>query len=141
MKPLKLSVQKPEHGVTLTVMDWANIKNWLKSVKPSMWIRVSFSVIYHDRSLKQNKFYWKYIVGILADELGYDKDSMHETLKAKFLREPHDTIPGVFRVKSTTELSTIEFIQYYKEVQVWAADFLNIYLPDPNEHLDKDIKT
>ncbi len=133
MKALKIFKEKPEHGSMLGAREWEQLKNWVNAVKPGRWVKISFAVVYRERSLKQNKFYWKYIVGILAGELGYDKDSMHETLKAKFLREPHDTVPGVFRVKSTTELSTIEFMEYYKEVQVWAADFLNIYLPDPNE--------
>ena len=37
------------------------------------------------RSGALNQYYWKVVVSILGDELGYSKEEMHEVLKAKFL--------------------------------------------------------
>ena len=38
----------------------------------------------NNRSMMQNNYYWKCIVQVLAEELGYFNDEMHDTLKVKF---------------------------------------------------------
>lgn len=38
-------------------------------------------------------------------------------------------------IKGTSELSKEEFTDFKESVQQWAAEYLNIYVPDPNEQL------
>ncbi len=38
--------------------------------------------------------------------------------------------------KSTTELSTVEFIEYMDQVQQWASEEFDVYLPDPGEQIE-----
>jgi hypothetical protein len=81
------------------------------------------------RTDPQNRYYFGVVVKILADELGYTKDELHEALKWKFLQ-----VPGPLpTVKSTAKLSTVEFIDYIDEVVRWAAQDLGVVLPDPEE--------
>ena len=82
------------------------------------------------RSTLQNSYYWSVVVEILAKELGYDKDEIHEILKYKFLQS---NAMGMPYVKSTTKLSTGEFEDYLEKIRRWAAEFLNINIPLPNE--------
>jgi hypothetical protein len=63
---------------------------------------------------------------------GYTKDEIHDALRKEFLSKI-DPATGLTKIKSTTDLSTIEFNEYYAAIQRWASEFLNIYLPDPNE--------
>jgi hypothetical protein len=95
------------------------------------------------RSLPQNAVLHWYIQEI-ADETGMDKDVIKDVLKHKFLsvdiRDANgeimaDTSSGevLKRVRSTTELSTIEFMEFTEQIRLWALDFLNLNLPLPDQ--------
>jgi len=85
------------------------------------------------RSLNENKYYWGVIIPLLGDYCGYDKDEMHDALKWKFLQV--DGIkPGMPpTVRSTSDLSTIEFEQLMSTIRMWASKELGVYVPSPNE--------
>lgn len=92
------------------------------------------------RSLQQNKLYWVYNK-ILSDTIGYDKDELHEIIKYKFLtKEKVDTNTGeVYNyVGSTTKLNKSEFANFVSDLQRWASETFNCYLPSPNEQLTID---
>ena len=82
------------------------------------------------RSENQSRYYWGVVIELLSKELGYDQDEMHEILKYKFLQS---NAMGLPYVKSTTKLSTGEFEEYLSKIKRWAAEFLHIVIPDPNE--------
>lgn len=84
------------------------------------------------RSLNQNAYYWKIIVEVIGQELGYDKDEVHQALKNKFASR-YDEQTGLTIVESTAKMDTVRFIKYTDDIKRWAAEFLNIYLPDPNQ--------
>ena len=86
------------------------------------------------RSIQQNRYYWGVIIKILGEDFGYDDDEMHEALKWEFLRIPGDN-GKPDRVKSTRNLSTIEFENYCEKIRTWASIKFNIYIPQPNEIL------
>lgn len=82
------------------------------------------------RSDLQNNYYWGVVIELLSKELGYDQDEIHEILKYKFLQS---NAMGMPYIKSTTKLSTGEFEEYLSKIKQWAAEFLHIVIPDPNE--------
>jgi len=87
------------------------------------------------RSLNQNSAYWGIAIEILSEcEVfgGYTKEEIHDALRTKFLSKI-DPLTGLTKIRSTTELSTVEFNDYYATIQRWAASFCNVYIPDPNE--------
>ena len=96
------------------------------------------------RSNFQNAYYWGIVVAMISErlrELGHDvdRDLTHEFLKGKFLfTELLDPSTGeVMRIpKKTSELATDEFIDYMEHVKQFAAETLDIYIPDPNEETD-----
>lgn len=95
------------------------------------------------RSLPQNKYYFKVIVEILSDHLGYTKDQIHELLKEEFLYEilhikTKDGIKEKKIVRSTTELTTAEAEKFYSDIRQWASLELNCYIPEPNEILTEN---
>lgn len=83
------------------------------------------------RSLEQNAYYWGAVVKILADEIGYTKDEMHEALRIKFLS--YENVNGLPTMRSTTSLSTVEFEAYMESVRRWASMFHGIVIPEPNQ--------
>jgi len=87
------------------------------------------------RSLNQNSAYWGIMIEILSEcEAfgGYTKDEIHDALRKEFLSKI-DPITGLTKIRSTTSLNTKEFAEYYDTIQRWAAQFLNCYIPSPNE--------
>jgi len=97
------------------------------------------------RTSKQNRYYFGVVVKMICDEVGeYGKegtDRMHAHLKSMFApREEHKYIgiDGKEVVKMepihTADLLTTQFSNdYVEKVKIWAATYLNIYIPDPNE--------
>ena len=87
------------------------------------------------RSLQQNKLWWLY-VNILANELGYDKDEMHDILKMQINpKEKVNEKTGLVMIYggSTKDLKVSEFMELIERLVRWSAENLNISLPMPNE--------
>jgi hypothetical protein len=83
------------------------------------------------RSTPQNAYYWGVIIKMIADHTGEEPDRIHGALVCMFLKV-YDWM-GKERIRSTTELSTIEFEQYAEKCRQWAAIALDMYIPLPNE--------
>lgn len=86
------------------------------------------------RTNEQNRYLWGVVYKYISEEIGYEPEQVHELMKFKFLKieilvkgNPETVI------RSTTELSTEEFNQYVERIVRWAAEFLGLVIPDPNE--------
>lgn len=84
------------------------------------------------RSIEQNAYYWGVVVRILADDIGYNDEEMHEALKWKFLRKD-GKIPTV---RSTASMNTLEFEKYLEDIRVWASTEMGITIPLPKKIAD-----
>jgi hypothetical protein len=84
------------------------------------------------RSLAQNRAYFGIAVDMLCEKTGYDKDSMHDALRTKFA-STEDLTTGLRVIESTSKMDTVRFMKYYDDIQRWAAEFLDVYIPSPNE--------
>jgi hypothetical protein len=66
-------------------------------------------------------------------------EQTHEMLKLRFLKESilvnEQTAEYIERIKSTTELSTIEFMEYILDIQKFAIEYFNTEIPDPNQNI------
>ncbi|HMU69193.1 MAG TPA: hypothetical protein PKC38_04260 [Chitinophagales bacterium] len=90
------------------------------------------------RSVQQNRYYWL-VVTMLSDYTGFTKDEMHAILRSKFLRAEkvnEDTGVVYEYVKSTTELTTVEYEEYLDDVRRFAAQEFNMNVPMPNEQIE-----
>jgi hypothetical protein len=96
------------------------------------------------RSNGQNRFYWGIVVPQVLrglKEAGFNvfsKDDAHDIIKFKFLKVNLENDSGEFveSFKSTKEMSTSEFKEFIEHLQIWASEYLNQYIPSPNEKLD-----
>jgi len=99
------------------------------------------------RSNPQNAYYWSVVVSLMKkgfEDLGHDTtlEETHEFLKAKFnFKEIVNQGTGeVNQIPlSTTRLTKSEFSEYIEKIQRFAAEFLNIQIPNPNEVLKLDL--
>jgi hypothetical protein len=96
------------------------------------------------RSTQQNRFYYGVIIPIVQNclkEAGHimTNESTHDLIKLKFLKETlfvNETTGEVIeRIKSTTELSTSQFMDLLAEINNFTFEYFGVTLPSPNDDL------
>lgn len=101
-------------------------------------VEITLSKAGSKRSLMQNALYWVYVT-ILASEIGYTKNEMHEIIKFKFLkREKVNEKTGEVMqyLDSTTKLTKSDFADFIADLQRWAVESLNVLLPEPGKQIE-----
>ena len=83
------------------------------------------------RSLAENNYYWGVVIPIISEWSGFTPEETHLALKEHFLSE-FDRAHGLIRMKSTADLSTVDFERYMSNIRMWAAD-QGQFIPLPNE--------
>ena len=96
------------------------------------------------RSTQQNRFYYGVIIPIVQNclkEAGHvmTNENTHDLIKLKFLKETlfvNETTGEVIeRIKSTTELSTSQFMDLLAEINNFTFEYFGVSLPSPNDDL------
>ena len=96
------------------------------------------------RSTQQNRFYYGVVIPIVQNclkEAGHimTSESTHDLIKLKFLKETlfvNETTGEVIeRIKSTTELSTSQFMDLLAEINNFTFEYFGVNLPSPNDDL------
>lgn len=101
------------------------------------------------RSNQQNRFLWGVVIPIvqqgLKDATGEYRtaENIHYNILLKmFAPEKEiintDTGESITEKISSSEMSTVEFCSYIIDIQKWSAEFLGIYIPDPNSEIMLD---
>ena len=105
------------------------IGQYLKALNCDEAVEVVVKPYKRNRNNDQNALYWKWIT-IIGNDLGYDKDEMHELLAYKFLGLEQKEIDGrkFEQIRSTTKLSVGGMSEYMERVQRWAAE-MGVRLP------------
>ena len=95
------------------------------------------------RSTQENRYYWGLVIPLIkaglkdATSESYSAEQVADLMKTRFLMI--DVYIGdsdvMTRIKSTTELSTIEMERYLHECRTFAQEFLGVAIPMPNEDL------
>ena len=110
---------------------------------------VTYSKIFKKRSIEQNAYLHGYIFPEVLKgmiDIGYSPSEVDEAtvkmyLKDKFLRRDvvnEKTGEVISIVRNTSELSTVEFMQFVDDIIKWAAEYLDIELMLPNEQAMMD---
>ncbi len=95
------------------------------------------------RSIPQNSYYWGVCVPLVRKGLydnGFDEvrtnDDAHEVMKHVLLKKEmvsKQTGEAFIIAGSTKELNIPDMNAYIERVCRWAAEYLNVYIPSPNE--------
>ena len=94
----------------------------------------ALSITKWDRTLEQNRLYWKWL-GVIGDELGYHKNEIHEVFldmfsQIKTIRNLEGK-PIQKRVRSS-EMNVKQMSEYMDQIQQFASEN-SIILPQPDE--------
>jgi len=82
------------------------------------------------RTNPQNRFMWGVCYQLISEVTGYTREEVHDAMRLMFLKDETRDLPTL---KSTTSLTTIEMNEYWERIQQFAAEKLNIMIPNPNE--------
>lgn len=92
------------------------------------------------RSQRQNAYWWGVCLALVSEHTGYSPEEMHEIAKQMFLPKTlalsnhNGEVVGEFVMGgSTRTLNTKEFGEFMDRFKQWAAQTLDVYIPDPNE--------
>ena len=98
-------------------------------------IRIIIEKYTKKRSNEQNAYYFGVIVKMISQHTGYTDKEVHRLLAESFLGTKEVKIGDLVSKQpiSTTTCSTSDFMAYMADIQQWAAENINLYLPDPNE--------
>ena len=116
------------HGRVTNEIERSHVVASLKSMKLpfAFW----FENIFKKRSVQENKFYRKFIVRALAEEIGEREDSVHCELIVRnaLIEEKYVEGKVVFVVEAPSSMSTIRFRDYVEKCILYAHDKYNVRL-------------
>jgi len=91
------------------------------------------------RSGDQNAYWWGVCVHLVSEHTGYDPDEVHQLAKQMFLPKAlavpngNGEIVGEYVIGgTTTTLTKIEFGEFVERFRRWAAETLDVNIPDPD---------
>jgi hypothetical protein len=91
------------------------------------------------RSVLQNAYYWGVVVHLVSEYTGFAPDDMHEWFKAKFIPKRLAVCDGNGEIQeelvlggSTRKMNKLEFGEYMESIRQWAAETLDVVIPDPD---------
>jgi hypothetical protein len=89
------------------------------------------------RSLKQNAFLWTVPYKIIGDHLGYYPYEVHKLFTEMFLPKHCRNLNGTIDIigSTTTKLTKKDFSEYWEQIQIFAMQEWDLYIPDPSENL------
>lgn len=117
----------------------ANVRNLISKELPffnGKRVEVIIKKLTSTRSTQQNRLWWMYIT-IISNEIGYNKDELHEIAKFKFLKMEaviENTGEIVEYIGSTAKLGKNEFSELVFKLKLWAQEMFNITLSEPGEN-------
>lgn len=111
-------------------------------------VYISVEKMQRNRSNNQNCYYWGVVIKLCRAgliDIGYrvSQEQTHDFLKSNFATKEivnEDSGEILRSVGSTTEMNTMEFSNFIEYIQQWAAEYLGVVIPSPNEELKINFK-
>jgi len=121
------------------------------SAQSDGWYLFTISKPKSSRTNQMNRYYWGVMIKMIAEETGYDDDQVHQLMKYKFgvvgeeppshririnpMEYKDDPVfDGNTNIPKSTAKYTVEEMQdYWQRITQWAAEFLGLQIPEPNE--------
>ena len=99
------------------------------------------------RSNDQNAYYWGVVLPIVQSGLKEatgefrTTENIHYNILLKMFAPEKEIVnietgECINEKISSSEMSTSQFMDYISEIQKWSAEFLGVYIPNPNEETE-----
>jgi hypothetical protein len=116
-------------------IDAQKLNRYIASL-PSGVYTIKIKKMYSQRTTRQNKYIHGVLVKMIAGHTGQDHDSVYDFLKSEFnsksviMNEKEIKMP-----QSIAELSTVDFEDVCRRARMWALEYLDLIIPEPNEKI------
>lgn len=112
----------------------------IRQFREGVEVEVEVTIRRSTRSQQQNRYWWGVCVELVSEHTGYSPDEVHEIAKQMFIPKRLAVCDGNGEVKgefvvggSTRGLNTVEFSEFVEAFKRWAAETLDLYIPDADE--------
>lgn len=126
----------------LYIRDRETFDEAIKRLDDRWMLEVSVKRLRATRSQKQNRYWWGVCIHLVSEHTGYQPEEIHEIAKQMFLpkrlcfSDGNGEVVGEFVMGgSTRTLKTDEFAEFVERFKQWAAETLQIAIPDADEAL------
>jgi hypothetical protein len=131
-------------GWNLYIKDRILFNEEIKTLDESKEYVITIKSKQKSRSNKQNRYYFGVVLPLIVRGLRnagfevYSKEGAHDIVKVMFLKTEIENDSGEFitAFKSTKDMNTKDFKEFIDNLQYWASEYLNEYIPSPNESQD-----
>lgn len=103
--------------------------------KEGKYVQVVVGDIEKGRSSQQNRYYFGVVLKLISDYTGDNVNDLHEYFKEQYAPKKMTKVLNEKKERpmSTTEMSTVEFNEYIERIRAFAAQELQVVIPDPGE--------
>ena len=112
----------------------------ISALREGWQLEISVKRLRATRSQQFNKFYWSVVVHMISEHTGYTPEEVHDLLKMRFIPKRLAVCNGNGVIQdefvlggSTREMDTEEFGAYVEEICQWAAESLDLIIPDADQ--------
>ena len=102
-------------------------------------VRLVLEAVKSQRSQKANAYYWSVVIEMISQYTGYHPDETHEAMKMLHLPKElafcnaNGEVMGELVIGGSTRgMTTNEFYDYVERVRQFAAEKLDLNIPDPD---------
>lgn len=85
----------------------------------------------HQRTTSQNRYLFGVVYAIIAENTGYEVEQVHDAMKVMFASKRLEN--NLTITERTSKFDTKRMTEYIDSIKRWAAEFLQVYIPDANE--------
>lgn len=124
----------------LYIQDRERFDHQVQQLSEKWTLEVTVRRLKASRSTAQNRYWWGVCVALVSEHTGYAPEEVHEIAKQMFLPKKLAICDGNGEIKgefvmggSTRTLKTDEFKEFTERFKQWAAETLDLYIPDPSE--------
>lgn len=143
---MKFTARVDKDGV-MRIVNRAYFDKFLKTELAEKEVTIEVKKKTRQRSNQQNAYYHSCVISILRNafkDIGHNlsNEEVHLFLKTKFLKESIANENGEYigeKIGSTADLTTTQFMEYILQIQQFAAESLNVVIPDPETQIQIEI--
>jgi uncharacterized protein YdaT len=140
-------VGKVDKDGVLRIVNRAYFDKFLKDELSEKEVTIEIKKKTRQRSNVQNGYYHSCVIPILRNafkDIGHNlsNEEVHLFLKNKFLKISMANENGEFigeKIGSTADLTTTQFMEYIQQIQQFAAESLDVVIPDPLHQVQIEI--
>jgi len=135
MRNANIKIRVTKEGERLRILDRTLYNSIVSTMKPGRPYAMRLTAWKeHTISDPLRRYYFGVVLQEIENYTGHSSLALHDFFKRKFMgvhidKHGIEIVPSVF--SDSSSISVIEKSQFVSAVRTWAAEFLGVYIPEP----------